>query len=215
MSAQACRSSDLSHALGRLPCSEEYTPHFPLAKQMIWWEIRTTLYRMRCDWQLPAEVTGCLPSAKLYPVSIRKNYVGNQRQRDHLHAIMMLISPTGCPAPHAVKAGLRCTWQPAQNSLLLDCRAMQAICAEAWGDDSTSAAKALGIMSLGWTMGSTLGPAFGGALSEPCTAIGAGFPLCGQGGLFQARWVQELSSNWALCRLHGGPMHARVAYSEG
>ncbi|KAK9841096.1 hypothetical protein WJX84_001528 [Apatococcus fuscideae] len=65
--------------------------------------------------------------------------------------------------------------------------AMQAICAEAWGDDSTSAAKALGLMSLGWTMGSTLGPAFGGALSEPCTAFGSDFLLCGSGQLFHSR----------------------------
>ena len=64
---------------------------------------------------------------------------------------------------------------------------MQAICAEAWGDDSTSAAKALGIMSLGWTMGSMIGPAFGGALSEPCQHFGAGFLLCGKGQLLQAR----------------------------
>ncbi len=64
---------------------------------------------------------------------------------------------------------------------------MQAICAEAWGDDSTSAAKALGIMSLGWTMGSTLGPAFGGALSEPCEVFGPGFLLCGDDDLFQSR----------------------------
>ena len=67
------------------------------------------------------------------------------------------------------------------------CRAMQAICAEAWGSDSTSAAKALGLMSLGWTMGSTLGPAFGGALSEPCAMFGPAFFLCEPGQLFQAR----------------------------
>ena len=67
---------------------------------------------------------------------------------------------------------------------------MQAICAEAWGDDSTSAAKALGLMSLGWTMGSTLGPAFGGALSEPCNVFGSDFLLCQAGQLFQARLVQ-------------------------
>ncbi|KAK9841098.1 hypothetical protein WJX84_008471 [Apatococcus fuscideae] len=62
---------------------------------------------------------------------------------------------------------------------------MKAICGEAW--DTTSQAKSLGIMSLGWTMGSTLGPAFAGAFSEPCIVFGPSFPFCGPHGLFQLR----------------------------
>ena len=65
------------------------------------------------------------------------------------------------------------------------CRCMKSICAEAW--DTTSQAKSLGIMSLGWTMGSTLGPAFAGAFSEPCKVFGPKFPFCGPHGLFQLR----------------------------
>ena len=88
------------------------------------------------------------------------------------------------------------------NNLL--CFAMQShasnLC-RGLGRQLTSAAKGLGIMSLGWTMGSTLGPAFGGALSEPCKAFGPGFVQCGAGELFQARWATISSCTDTLTML--------------
>ena len=47
-------------------------------------------------------------------------------------------------------------------------------------------AKGMAVVSLGWGMGSVLGPMLGGALANPCTQLHS-FPLCQPGALFNAR----------------------------
>ncbi|GBF96387.1 MFS general substrate transporter [Raphidocelis subcapitata] len=52
--------------------------------------------------------------------------------------------------------------------------------------DARGQARALGLMSLSWGVGCVVGPAVGGAFSQPCGAW-PGAPLCGEGGLLRLR----------------------------
>lgn len=47
-------------------------------------------------------------------------------------------------------------------------------------------ARGMAVISLGWGMGSVLGPLLGGALSNPCTQW-HNFPLCSPGSLLDSR----------------------------
>ena len=48
-------------------------------------------------------------------------------------------------------------------------------------------ARAMAVLTLGFSMGTVAGPALGGLLAEPCDVFGDGFPFCGEHGLFAAR----------------------------
>lgn len=64
------------------------------------------------------------------------------------------------------------------------CRAVKTMLGESCS--STEQAKGMAVLSLGWGMGSVLGPMLGGALTFPCDNY-SGFPLCSPGALFSAR----------------------------
>ncbi|KAK9822464.1 hypothetical protein WJX81_005081 [Elliptochloris bilobata] len=53
--------------------------------------------------------------------------------------------------------------------------------------DASNQARAMAILTLGFSMGTVTGPALGGLLAEPCAVFGDGFPLCGAGQLFAVR----------------------------
>jgi hypothetical protein len=50
----------------------------------------------------------------------------------------------------------------------------------------------MALMSLGWGIGCVAGPAIGGLLSQPCDSW-PGAPLCGEAGLFRARWGSAIA----------------------
>ena len=54
----------------------------------------------------------------------------------------------------------------------------------------TEQARGMAILSLGWGMGSTLGPMLGGSLASPCDRWQGSF-LCREGSLFAARCAFE------------------------
>lgn len=53
--------------------------------------------------------------------------------------------------------------------------------------DASNQALALGYMAMAWAIGTVMGPVVGGATAMPCSTYGEDFPLCGPGGLFQAK----------------------------
>lgn len=76
---------------------------------------------------------------------------------------------------------------------ILFCRAVKTMLAEAC--KPTEQARGMAILSLGWGMGSTLGPMLGGSLASPCDRFPDSF-LCHEGSIFAARcdarlwWLQ-------------------------
>ena len=70
-------------------------------------------------------------------------------------------------------------------------------------------ARAMSIVTLGFSTGTVLGPALGGLLAEPCEQYGASFPLCTANGLFRVRYalpVKQLHIGccwWQVIALQG------------
>ena len=57
----------------------------------------------------------------------------------------------------------------------------------------TEQARGMAMLSLGWGMGSTLGPMLGGSLASPCDRYPGSF-LCREGSIFAARCCLGLPS---------------------
>lgn len=75
--------------------------------------------------------------------------------------------------------------------------------------DATNQATGMGWMSMGWGLGSIMGPALGGFLSSPCDQW-RHFPLCRHGQLFEAKYVSLESYLLPSCRSAGDSVLAVI-----
>ncbi|KAK9799374.1 hypothetical protein WJX73_005735 [Symbiochloris irregularis] len=138
--------------------------------------------------QLIGQLTGLMAAAapfsrflSSFPLGVVSDYVG----RKSIILVSNITSSLGVVAYGASTNYLQAMLARLLPGLLNGSAvAMKSMLGESC--DTTNQARAMAIFTLGWGMGSVVGPLLGGVLGEPCNQFD-GFPLCQPGQLFDAR----------------------------